>query len=246
MERAAAAYLRLLKRDNPAGVYALQDVGSTAAGKIHDLSGNNRDGTVILVAGAGWRSAGAGPFAPWAYTNNGGASYIDCGTAGFDFGDVFTMECWFQRSAGGSGGPALISKGHSGGGQSGYLLRFDEANSQFHILCSHVADMTHTSSSFAAVAWHHVMATKNGSTMHIYVDGKDDTVVVTNTTCTNTTLPLLLGTDWSTPNEDPLKGSMAWAAVYPTALPQNAAVARYYAGRSLIGGVTTRSRLRAA
>lgn len=246
MEAAAAAYLSLLKRDNPAVVLPLQDVGSTATGAIRDVSGNNRNGTVVLVSGAVWRSAGAGLFAPYGYANNGGASYIDCGTSGFDLGDVFTMECWFKRSAGGANGPALISKGHSGGGQSGYLLRFDEGNNNFHILCSHVTDMAHSSSSYTAVLWHHVMATKNGSTMHLYIDGKDDITVDANTTCTNTTLPLLIGTDWSLPNEDPLKGTMAWAAVYATALPQSAAVARYYAGRSLITGTGRKSRLRAS
>jgi hypothetical protein len=78
--------------------------------------------------------------------------------------------------------------------------------------------------------WHYVVATKNGATVKLYVDGVDVTGTVTNQTIASNTQPLRIGKDG--PNSAWFYGSIDDAAVYGTALSAARVQAHYEAGRA--------------
>jgi hypothetical protein len=64
---------------------------------------------------------------------------------------------------------------------------------------SNVGDVTSaTVPTTDTTSWHYVVATKNGSSVHLYLDGVDVTGTVTNQTMVNNTLPLVIGQSSST------------------------------------------------
>jgi hypothetical protein len=75
--------------------------------------------------------------------------------------------------------------------------------------------------------WHHIVATKDGAAVFIYVDGADVTGTVTNSTCGNNTSDLFIGTKFSGGNQ--LSGSLDEVALYAGALPASRVTAHYAA-----------------
>jgi len=77
--------------------------------------------------------------------------------------------------------------------------------------------------------YHHLVGTKTGSSVHIYIDGADVTGTVANQTLTNSTQQLVIGHNPASSN-DGLDGYIDEVAVYSHALTAAEVSARYAAG----------------
>ena len=142
-------------------------------------------------------------------------------SASLDTADLFTLEAWVRRAATG------VRHGIIGKGIDGYGLRFGSSN---RLELAKLGSSTITSSTVMVTdtVWHHVVATKNGADVHLYVDGVDVTGTVRNATIANTSAPLLIGT--LTGNGPFFNGTIDEVAVYGTALSAERVAEHYRAG----------------
>jgi len=138
-----------------------------------------------------------------------------------DVGDRFTVEAWVRRGALSTMENQVIASKQNGS----WVLMFDPSN-QIVLRRSNVAD---AASSVAAVTdtttWHHVVATKSGSSVHLYLDGADVTGPVTNQTMVDNTEQLAIGRSSGVAS---FAGSIDEVAVYNAALT-SAQVANHFA-----------------
>jgi hypothetical protein len=89
-----------------------------------------------------------------------------------------------------------------------------------------------TASSTIAVTdqtWHHVVATKNGSEVRIYIDGVDRTAPGTAVTLSSNATALNIGR--ASTGSAYTSGDIDEVAIYPTALSAARVQAHYQAGR---------------
>jgi hypothetical protein len=108
--------------------------------------------------------------------------------AALDVGDTFTAEAWVKRTAPSTGQWETVVSKQAGA----WLLMFDE-NNDLVLRRSKYGNVAASTTPVADTNWHYIAATKGGSTVHLYVDGKDVTGAVTNSTMVNNTSPLVIG-----------------------------------------------------
>jgi hypothetical protein len=142
-------------------------------------------------------------------------------SASLDLGDVFTIEAWISKS--GTGYRAIVSKG-----TNAYYLRLNPDDT-LSLLKDNVAVLA-TSTATVGTGFHHVVATKNGAAIYIYLDGTDVTGAVANETCSNTALVLTIGCEAVTSLER-FAGTLDEVAVYNRALSA-AEVSAHFAAKS--------------
>jgi hypothetical protein len=129
-----------------------------------------------------------------------------------DVGDAFTYELWVRRGATQSASQRLL---HKGAGPAS--LGFGTNNKVVLLPGGTGATVTATSRiTIVDQAWHHVVATKNGAEVHLYIDGADVTTAGTHTAMTNNTTALNIGRASSGSGFFP--GDIDEVAIYPTAL----------------------------
>jgi Concanavalin A-like lectin/glucanases superfamily len=147
--------------------------------------------------------------------------------AAFDVGDTCSAECWIKRADSSTSEMDLVTR------DQGILLAL--TNNQVAIgragvafICKSTNTITDTST------WHHLVVTKTGATVKVYVDAVDVSGTVTNSTYTNGTTPTIkLGADGGT---DPFNGSIDEIAIYSTALSSARVSAHYTAATAGAGG----------
>jgi hypothetical protein len=130
--------------------------------------------------------------------------------------DSFTLEAWVKRrTAGRSAG--IFSRG-----TGGYQLYFDAADK---LVLRKVGngDIVRSTTALGVGGPYHVVATKQGAAVRLYVNGVDRTGTVTNRQVAAVGGALYLGA-----GAGYLNGNLDEAAVYPRALDA-AAVGRHYA-----------------
>jgi hypothetical protein len=138
-------------------------------------------------------------------------------------GDAFTIEAWVKRGNSKTYSNQTIASKQDGS----WVLMFNESDrltlrrSTVGNLASATVATTDTS------AWHYVAATKNGSSVHLYIDGTDVTGAVTNQTMANNNLPLAIGQSTGTAY---LKGAVDEVALYNTALTPTQITQHYTTG----------------
>ncbi|HEX9892743.1 MAG TPA: DUF2341 domain-containing protein, partial [Gemmatimonadales bacterium] len=86
-------------------------------------------------------------------------------------GNSVTLEAWVQFPANPSGNDGILSKN---GFADGYRLVMQGAPPFVSFELTSSAGDLDTSGTLAAGAWHHVVATYDGSTMRVYLDGAQD------------------------------------------------------------------------
>ncbi len=139
------------------------------------------------------------------------------------FGDSFSVEAWVKRGAISTPGSQAIASKQSGS----WVLLFDSSN-RLVLRRSTVGDVVVSSSRVTdTTAWHHVVATKNGTTMHLYIDGKDVTGTITNQTMVDNAQPMLIGESSGTAF---FRGTVDEVAVYSGELPPAAVAAHFTDG----------------
>jgi hypothetical protein len=154
---------------------------------------------------------------------DGTSGYISvANSASFSLGDVLSLEAWVKRSTLGTDQRIF----HKGSGWA--LLRFTTTNRVLFAKSSGGDITTSTVAITDTTRWHHIVATKNGTTVRLYVDGVDATGPVANQTVVNTTSSLNIGRD--TGGSQYFNGLIDDAAIYRQALSPTRVRAHYNKG----------------
>lgn len=140
-------------------------------------------------------------------------------------GDNFTVEAWVKRGTAKTYSNEVIASKQDGS----WVLMFGESD-RLTLRRSTVGNVAVASvSTTDTSSWHYVVATKSGSSVHLYVDGVDVTGTVTNQTMTNNSEPLTIGQSTGTAY---LKGAVDEVALYSTPLTAAQVSQHYTAGLS--------------
>lgn len=191
--------------------------GTVAADSKGTNAGSYVNGVTLGQAGAFTGST--------AIRCDGANDYVNVpDAASLDVGDVFSYELWAKRSTL-LDDAVLIHKG-----VNAPTVHFGSTSHNFWALkksgASEVAASTRALGD--TTAWHHLVATKNGATIRLYMDGTDVTGSLSNLTMASTADPLrLCATATSTFF---FAGQLDDVAVYNRALTASE-VASHYAAR---------------
>lgn len=230
------SYASEVLADSPKGYWRLGEGSGTSAA---DASGQGNTGTYKNTPTLGVAGALLNDSNP-AITLNGTTQYISvANSASLALGDVFTYEAWIKRGESNRGFFDTIL--HKEGtpntpkfGVTGPANRLQLRVPSVKTICESTTEV------LADGLWHHVVATKNGATVKLYIDGVDRTGTVTNETCQSNTAALTIGAENTV--EEFFKGSIDEVAVYATALSEARIKAHYQAAllprpgsRSLMG-----------
>jgi len=111
-----------------------------------------------------------------AFNFDGTNDYINCSSNVGNFGisNSFTISAWVN-SALDSSDDVIYGNAYSA---SGYHLRITSANKARFILIKDGSNYDGIDSSVLSSGWHHIVATWDGSTRQIYVDGNNDSQTV--------------------------------------------------------------------
>jgi hypothetical protein len=109
-------------------------------------------------------------------------------TSSLDLGDSFSVEAWVKRgNASTPNYQAIVSQG-----ANSWMLAWYSSN-RLVLRQASVGDLVYSTRSITDTSWHHVAATKSGSSVHLYIDGADATGTVSNKTMANNTVALSIG-----------------------------------------------------
>lgn len=218
------AYEATVLADSPVAYWRLGESSGTAAA---DETGTNA-GTYQNTPTLGEAGAITGDADTSVRFTAASSEYVSVNDhASLDVGDVFTLEAWVKRASNGTA-HQILSKG-----VNGYELLLTSTNivwfNQQEVAVLATSSVTVT----ADGNWHHIVATKNGATRKVYVDGVDVTTGGGNSTVTNTATELNIGR--KTNGIQPFDGWIDEVAVYPTALSAARVSAHYDAGTGVSG-----------
>jgi hypothetical protein len=200
-----------------AGLVGYWRLGETGSGTACDTAGTS-NGT--YQGGYTLGQPGATGDGNTAVKLDGDTGYVSVpDVSALDVGDNFTVEAWVKRNAiSVNYWQTVVSK------QSGaWLLMFDEGD---HLVLrrSTVGNVATSTASVGDSNWHQIAATKNGSSVHLYIDGQDVTGSVSNATMANNTQPLVFGESSTTSFYD---GSVDDVSVYNRVLSASQVKAHY-------------------
>ncbi len=162
-----------------------------------------------------------------AVTLNGSTGQVSVPSASsLNVGDNFTIEAWVKRAVSKTGSNEVIASKQEGS----WVLMFNEADRLTLRRSSYGNIATANVATTDTTGWHYVVATKNGPSVHVYLDGTDVTGTVANQTMTNNTEPLAIG---QSSGSAFLKGSVDEVALYNTALTPTQITQHYEAGKPM-------------
>lgn len=223
------SYLTTVLADNPGGYWRLgEQSGLTAI----DFSGNGHNGTYtngpILVQPGLLLSEPGATSVRFAAASSQYMEVAD--TASIDPGDVFTLEGWLKRTSDVSNfGQTVCSKSYQAGtmyiSDTGILTL---AKSQVSIIAESTIPIPLTDRTNS----YYCVITKNGSSVHLYLNAVDVTGPVVDATCITNTFPFRASSD-SFGDGNPVTFSNFYLqeiATYPTALSAARVAAHYLAG----------------
>jgi hypothetical protein len=201
-------YHRLGRRFGAVLDLRFEERGGTTA---YDYSGAAHHGTYVgsptlgaadLIPGAGGSSADF---------EADSSQYVTVPDhADLDVGDTFTAEFLFRPESF-SAAQCLAAKGNNS-----FIILIDTAG-KIVLAQEGVGNIVESTASLQAGQTHHVVVTKAGSTVHLYLDGVDVTGTVTNRTLTDTAVALHVGRAASSATSY-LDGVLRSARIYRTAL----------------------------
>lgn len=204
----ATTYLRL---GETSGTTADDAIGSDD----HTYQGSPTLGATSLLTGDSANKA---------VTLNGSSQYVSNGSPGsaLDVGDTFTVECWLKR--GGTGTQQDIWGRNYGGGQ---IIRISSGNA-IVLRKSGIANIvTSTTTITDTSTAHHIVVTKSGSTVKIYIDGADVTGSVSNQTFGSVSGASVIARDAAS-SSGYLNGTLDEFAVYKNVALTSTQVADHY------------------
>lgn len=220
--RPTASYPSLVGGDHPVGYWRLDDTGSSD----RDSSGNGNDGHDVdgVVHGVPGALAGS---SDTAVQLNGG--YVDVpNSPTVALKGPFTLEAWIKTTA--TNQQQGIIEKYNTPYPDGYVLRIGDDG----LLHGYVNnDTTFVGATGSTVVtpnvWHFVVATCDGSSIKVYLDGFLDGVTNTTLLPRPGQLDLRLGARGDD-TADRLQGDLDEVAVYPSALSADQIQQQYLAG----------------
>jgi hypothetical protein len=212
---AARPYEYEILKDVPTAYYRMDE----QTGHLRDVMGSYSTVTVLGTTPTYGIAAHQGRGIQF----NSSGSFQANDAPGLALGDVFTMEAWVRIDATPATQWGIISKG--GGG---YYMRVEVSTTRIQLLKSGVALIASSTIGLAFGVWNHIVCTKNGASVHIYINGVDVTGAVTDATCINTTYHLQIGSDHE--GGEPSGAAMNDVALYRWALAPDRILAHYLAG----------------
>lgn len=186
--------------DSPVSYWKLNEASGTTANDTADSNNGTYSGGVTHGV--------SGPVCGDTATSfNGSTGKVTVpDAANLHTGDVFTLEAWLKPSQLG------ITNGYAA--KSGAWQLLLTGPNKIQLYAPNVGPVaTSTAGITDTTTWHHVVVTKNGSSVHIYLDGVDVTGTITNHTLVNSTTAVVLGAGASF-----FKGAIADVALYNYAL----------------------------
>jgi Domain of unknown function (DUF1929)/Concanavalin A-like lectin/glucanases superfamily/Glyoxal oxidase N-terminus/Kelch motif/Galactose oxidase, central domain len=212
------SYYETVLADVPGGYWRLGDTTGGALDETGGPAGAYNGGVARGVPGALLSDANA------AARFDGVDDYVSVPDhPALDVGDFFAYELWLRRGAARGVSQRII---HKGGGAAS--LGFGTNNKL--VLIPGGSGASNIASSSIAINdsnWHHVVATKSGTSVHIYLDGVDVTALGTNTTATNNATALNIGR--ATTGTGYFDGDIDEVAIYPVALTQAQVLEHFWA-----------------
>ena len=206
--------------DSPVIYYRMNE----ASGDIVDSSGNGNDSTSVEGTPL-YGEDGALVVEPddcIKVTASNSDQFVVPYNASMDVGDVLSAEAWIKRGDTSTGERAFFAKANSA-----FLGMLDHniffARSGITGICTSTITITDTDT------FHHIVATKDGSDVHLYIDGADVTGTVTNSTFTDTSDSLYVGAE---NGGGYFTGWLDEIAIYDTALSPARVLAHYQAATS--------------
>lgn len=171
-----------------------------------DRSGNGLNGTYV----ASPTLAVPGPGGSKAVLFNGTSQYVSVLDNNLlDPGDTFTLEIWANVNL-----LTALLQTLFGKGANSYQLLIDLAGALV-LYKSGVAPIVTSTQTVIVGSWYHVVVTKTGATVKIYINGVDVTGVIANQTIAANASNLAVG---STGISQHVSGSINRAAIYSTVL----------------------------
>jgi Concanavalin A-like lectin/glucanases superfamily len=180
----SGSYTDAVAADTPVAWYRMDET----SGLIQDSSGNANHATVSGGTSV-YREPGAIPNESdgKAIKFDGFNSFSAPDHATLDVGDVFTVEAWVKRPATtGTGYRTILSRGS---GAFHVALNYD-AGGTLELHLQGVGLCVASSVTISDTNWHHVVVTKNGGTVKLYLDSVDVTGSVTPRTMSVTATTL--------------------------------------------------------
>lgn len=226
--RPTASYQDLVLSDHPSGYWPLDDTGSTE----QDSSGNSNTGHDVGTVIHGVPGALAGS-ADTAVQLDGG--YIDVpNSPTVALSGPFTLEAWIKTTAPGQQ-QGIVEK-YNTPSPDGFGLRIDaDGRLDAFASSSTASELVQGATVVTPDAWHFVVATGDGSTLKIYLDGFQDASLDTTVLPQPGQLDLRLGARGDDTNYR-LQGDLDEVAIYPSALSLQQVQAQYLAGTAAASG----------
>jgi hypothetical protein len=202
--------------DNPVSYWRLGEAAGTTADDELGVNAGTYVGTITL--GATGALTGDSNTAVDFDPSDSVITVAD--SASLDVGDVFTLEAWVNRDGvvGSAGG--IISKQFNG-----YAIE-DIGSGTWRFSHDGVGTLTTATSDIPSTGWHHLVATKNGATINVYLDGVDVTGATTDSTIVDNASTLWIGRS----GQGRWYGKIDEVAIYDTALSGARVAAHYAAG----------------
>jgi hypothetical protein len=218
------SYASEVLADSPAAYYRMDE----ASGLIQDSSGNANHATATAGAGsATYAEPGAIASDPSSKSIlfNPNFRFEVPDHASLDLGDSFTIELWWRFDVN-AREQWPISKG-----PGGYELRINSDDTFALVKAATSLTVTSTVAIPDDAAFHHIVATKDGSTVKLYLDGVDVTGTVDNSTYADTTDALFIG-GYDAGSNQFLDGWLDEVAIYDAALSASRVAAHFAAAQS--------------
>lgn len=155
---------------------------------------------------------------------NGSTGYINVPDHNsLDLGDgPMTIECWIKRT-----NTTAAEQKFGNRGNLSWELRITSGHF-FYFGQYGVGTIVETTTTVNDTNWHHMVATKNGATAKIYIDGNDVSGVTNSRTLSNVTDALSIGRRYD--NAEYFNGSIDEFAIYGSVLSASRVKAHYNAG----------------
>jgi Concanavalin A-like lectin/glucanases superfamily/PKD domain len=211
----SGAYTAAVTADHPIAYWRLGE----ASGKVAVDAAGTSNGTYVGGVALGRPGAITGD-TNHAVGLNGTNAYVSApDKTALDTGDAFTLEVWAKRNTTGTS-QGLMAKG------TGSYQFYIEAGNHVVLRKTGVGEIVRSSVTLTdKTAFHHIVVTKNGPLIHVYIDGVERTGAIVNRALTNTNDAVLIGN-----GAGYLNGVMDEVAVYNHALTAARVQAHFAAG----------------
>ena len=170
-------------------------------------------------------------------TDGSGALPLTLGAAEFDGAQPFSVEAWVSASPSGNDIGFLVDHENWSSSRNGWLLRVSKGDVALERWAP-VGDASPTSNSVVAALpavggdWHYVIATFDGTTQRLYVDGARVDTNGANIAVAKLGAPFSVGKQNCTPcSGTGFVGAMDELAIYPKALADDRILAHLAAAR---------------